>query len=40
MRCSISNSSYTICSLPRTFFFKMILTATLPSGQSASLTIP
>jgi len=40
MRCNISSSSYTICSLPFTFFFRMILTATLPSGQSASRTMP
>jgi hypothetical protein len=38
--CSISNSSYTMRSLPLTFFFKMILMATLPSGPSASLTMP
>jgi len=39
-RCSICSSSYTICSLPLTFFFRMILTATLPAGQSASRTTP
>lgn len=39
-RCSISSSSYTICSLPRTFFLRIILTATFPSGQSASRTMP
>jgi hypothetical protein len=37
---SISNSSYTIRSLPLTFFLSMILMATLPSSQSASRTIP
>lgn len=39
-RCSIPSSSRTICSFPFTFFFKMILTATLPVGPSASRTIP
>jgi len=39
-RCKRSSSSSTICSFPLTFFFRMILTATLPSGPSASLTMP
>jgi hypothetical protein len=40
IRCSISSSSYTICSLPFTFFLSIILIATFPVGPSASLTIP
>lgn len=39
-RCSISNSSSTIRSLPLTFFFRMILMATCPVGPSASRTMP
>lgn len=39
-RCSICSSSYTIFSFPLTFFLRMILTATLPVGPSASRTTP
>lgn len=38
--CNICSSSYTIRSFPLTFFFKMILIATFPAGESASLTMP
>src|SRR3569833_235397 len=37
---SMSSSSYTMRSLPLTFFFRMILMATLPVGPSASRTMP